>query len=613
MHIERIQVDEGFLDGLDVNLVPGLNVLIGARGTGKTSLIELVRFCLNVPSYTREAGKRSREHALSVLGTGQVTLTLRDREQKITISRTATDQAPRTTGAVAAPIIFSQTEIETVGLQAGGRLRLLDGFAADRRQSDVKEAEATSAVRSLSTEANGVRREIEEFHQQIAGLKALDERLAQLAPKEQELAKISAEAAAKKKALDALAASITVGSIAADAIDRFSRGVARWRQAIDGSASSSPSAEKWPGGGGEDPLTDARSSVERAKGHISNALKELDAAQSEVARVATGINQRKTTIDEQARQLRREIESLQSGAGAVAREGQQLREKKGQLESLRTVANERAKELASLLTRRAAALDALDAAREQRFKAREAAAARLNKTLGPRIHVAVERAGQFDAFASAIAEALRGSGMRYNDLGPVLARNLSPRELLEAADANDFDLLAEASGISKDRAARVLAQLKEADLGSLASIAVEDAVSFQLLDGADYKEIGELSTGQRCTVILPLVLQHVERMLLVDQPEDHIDNAFIADTLVKSVLARDPAGQIIFATHNANLPVLGDADRVIHLGSDGRRAFVLTAAPLEDKTIVAAITTVMEGGAYAFERRASFYGRHKRN
>ncbi len=76
MHIERVQIEEGFLDGLDVLFVTGLNVIIGERGTGKTSLIELIRYCLDVPGYTPESGKRSREHALSVLGGGQVTVTL---------------------------------------------------------------------------------------------------------------------------------------------------------------------------------------------------------------------------------------------------------------------------------------------------------------------------------------------------------------------------------------------------------------------------------------------------------------------------------------------------------------------------------------------------------
>ena len=311
--------------------------------------------------------------------------------------------------------------------------------------------------------------------------------------------------------------------------------------------------------------------------------------------------------------MRKEIDSLQHGAGSIVRRSQQLRERKAHLESLKNVLTERRKMLHSLLVQRNHALDRLDSIREKRFAVRNAVASKLNETLGPRILVKVSHAGQYEGFAAAIADALRGSGLRYNELSSTLARNVSPRELLEAVDTNDFDLIAQASGITKDRAARALSQLREANLGALATVAVEDTVALQLLDGADYKGIAELSTGQRCTVVLPLVLRHTERVLIVDQPEDHIDNAFITDTLVVSVLARRTDSQIIFSTHNANIPVLGNADRVIQLGSDGRRGFPLLASNLDDPSIVNAITTVMEGGAEAFERRAIFYGRYVRS
>ena len=64
---------------------------------------------------------------------------------------------------------------------------------------------------------------------------------------------------------------------------------------------------------------------------------------------------------------------------------------------------------------------------------------------------------------------------------------------------------------------------------------------------------------------------------------------------------------MIFSTHNANIPVLGNADRVILLGSDGKRGFVRHAGALDDQESVSAITTVMEGGIEAFDRRAKFY------
>ena len=231
--------------------------------------------------------------------------------------------------------------------------------------------------------------------------------------------------------------------------------------------------------------------------------------------------------------------------------------------------------------------------------------------LSPRIQISVSRAGQFDTFSAAIADALKGSGLRYGDLAPVLARKISPRELLEAAENDDIGFIADVTGISDVRISRLLAHLREADLGALGTANVEDLVDFQLLDGSDYKDIGELSTGQRCTVVLPIVLRHTERILIVDQPEDHIDNAFIADTLIQSVLARDSQSQIVFSSHNANIPVLGNANHVIQLGSDGKRGFALAADGLETAEVVKAITSVMEGGIKAFEKRQSFYGRHK--
>ena len=148
-------------------------------------------------------------------------------------------------------------------------------------------------------------------------------------------------------------------------------------------------------------------------------------------------------------------------------------------------------------------------------------------------------------------------------------------------------------------------------LGEIATTLVEDNVYLRLLDGNDYKHFSDLSTGQRCTVVLPIILEHRDRILIVDQPEDHIDNAFIVDTLIKALLHRSPEAQIVFSTHNANIPVLGDADLVVHMGSDGRRGFVSVAAPLETPQVVKSILSVMEGGAEAFQHRARFYAKQQ--
>jgi hypothetical protein len=94
---------------------------------------------------------------------------------------------------------------------------------------------------------------------------------------------------------------------------------------------------------------------------------------------------------------------------------------------------------------------------------------------------------------------------------------------------------------------------------------------------------------------------------VIDQPEDHLDNAFVVDVAVSALRRRSEAAQYIFSTHNPNIPVLGGADRVVLLGSDGRRGFVKSSGDLNQQESVQAITSVMEGGFEAFQRRSEFY------
>ena len=94
MLIEQVQIEDGFLDGLDVQFAAGLNVLIGARGTGKTSLIELIRFALGATAFTEDAARRGKQQALSVLQGGQVTVVLRDGQDRFVVTRGGRDEAP---------------------------------------------------------------------------------------------------------------------------------------------------------------------------------------------------------------------------------------------------------------------------------------------------------------------------------------------------------------------------------------------------------------------------------------------------------------------------------------------------------------------------------------
>ena len=465
MHIERIQVEEGFLDGLDLRLVGGLNVLIGARGTGKTSIIELIRFALGVSGYTTESTKRSEEHARSILGSGQVTVTLRTDGRAVTVARSANDARPRADGSFVRPIIFSQMEIEAVGLQPTGRLQLLDSFLTGRTRISEGEAALASRAKSLTVEIESAAREVTALQEQQNELPSVEVSLKELALKEQEVAKSSTAAAAKKQSLDRLAMRTSAAAVRQAFLERFVGVVGAWIGSLTEAHQLGPDAESWPDPNTPDPIEDLRPRFQAAINQVDATLTEFEAISDAVKARQDENAARRIDLDEQARQLRRDIDLLQAGAGAIARQGAALREKKAQLHSLGALLTERRIKVASLQDARAKVLDQLEALRQDRFEKRRQIATQLNKDLGPRIRVDVERAGFFADYARVVAEALRGSGLRYSDIAPQLAEHMSPRELLEAAETNSFNSVAEIVGIGRDRAARVLSHLRERGLG----------------------------------------------------------------------------------------------------------------------------------------------------
>lgn len=602
MFIERVQIEEGFLDGLDVSFSPGLNAIIGARGTGKTSLIELIRFCLDVGG-SAEVARRSRDHALSILGSGQVTVTLNSQGERIYISRTAGESGPRATGQFKKPMMFSQTEIETIGLEPAGRLRLIDAFIGGLQGATAQEDKIAADVRSLTTEIDRARRELEELDRQLKTRPGIIEEL-----KTNDLAKLavaqtSERLSEKTQGLAAITAVIAQkGILAADAT-RGKNFIANWYHEINRVIDSSGIKQL-----NSDPaLIPYKLRIDSVGVLMTNALSEVEKIYHELAASEQRHIDEKIAAENTARQIRTEVEGLQAGAGQVMRRAQELAEKLALLDALSLSFNNKNDALKNLVHGRSAMLEALDQSRKNRFNERTSVIRKLNTELSPNIRIQIRKNGQYPIFAAVLGEALRGSGIKYGEIVPLIAENISPRALLDAIENFDIEIIAETAKISLDRASRILSHLRNCDLGTLSTVNIEDEVEFQLLDGRDYKDLRDLSTGQRCTVILPIVLAHHDRILVVDQPEDHIDNAFIANTLIKSVLARTGNSQIIFSTHNPNIPVLGNADQVLHMGSDGRRGFKLCLGRLADPVVVSAISTVMEGGADAFSRRANFY------
>ena len=107
--------------------------------------------------------------------------------------------------------------------------------------------------------------------------------------------------------------------------------------------------------------------------------------------------------------------------------------------------------------------------------------------------------------------------------------------------------------------------------------------------------------------MLPIVTLTSEAPIVIDQPEDNLDNRLVSRAIFKILSRLKETRQIIVATHNPNIPVSGDAELVTVLDAQGR---VKTNASIDDDQIVQDIIDLLEGGKEAFEMRQKRYEKH---
>lgn len=117
----------------------------------------------------------------------------------------------------------------------------------------------------------------------------------------------------------------------------------------------------------------------------------------------------------------------------------------------------------------------------------------------------------------------------------------------------------------------------------------------------------KLSIGQKGTVLLKILLAEGDYPLIIDQPEENLDNKFIYEFLVDAFRKAKERRQIIIATHNANLVVNTDAEQTIIAEFEGNRISYKSGS-IENTEIRQGITTLLEGGEEAFRKREAKYG-----
>lgn len=123
----------------------------------------------------------------------------------------------------------------------------------------------------------------------------------------------------------------------------------------------------------------------------------------------------------------------------------------------------------------------------------------------------------------------------------------------------------------------------------------------------NFKPLSVASAGQKTTAILTFILSFGNVPLILDQPEDDLDNRLVYDLIVDKIRQIKEYRQVIVVTHNANIPVNGDAEYVVSMSSDTHNLKIQAEGTVEKEEVKNEICEVMEGGVEAFKTRAKRY------
>ena len=349
-------------------------------------------------------------------------------------------------------------------------------------------------------------------------------------------------------------------------------------------------------------MNDATSSINQAETAFAAALAAMDQAAEKLIHHKAALELAHVAQEAQFRQV---IERQQQDLAKSA-ERAQLEKQHNELLFRQRRLVEVVAEIRAIEGKRAELLAKLSEVRDERFAIRYSVAERLNGRLNPSIRIRVAQSADQDEYRAFLETTLKDAGIQHKKVAASLSREISPGELADLVKTNDVTNLSVRGGINKQQAELVIREMSALPrLLELQVVDMNEVPSVELCDNGIYKDSGSLSTGQKCTAILPILLWEGDIPLIIDQPEDNLDNRFVYDTVVAALKLVKSMRQLIFVTHNPNIPVLGDAARVVVMQSDGLTGSVKTAGDVDGCR--AEIVDLLEGGKEAFDRRKAKY------
>ena len=614
-----LNVTGGFLASVELEFADGLNCLIGGRGAGKTTALEFLRFGLGLMPDQRANPQRYRAIDSLVkanLGNGRLRIEIRTKtDMRYTAGRSAHDtvQVLNEIGA-AVPIsldrdqifgadVFSQNEIEEIASSPAAQLEILDRFQEQETVTIDRELEQLQRqLDQSSTDLRRIDQEVDDARVRASELPVLQERLKGLAEAAgPDANRINTAHAAKSQR----AREEKVPDLIIAALQKLVREIGSSESAFQAGVGAQFDTQIRQGANRE--LFQAlQADVDAFTSQLRNTVRSIE---SEARGVEERIRTHSVVLAERHAIQEAEYRTI---IAASEEQGERATERvvlQTTLADAQSAANEQlAKEQQrqGMIQARGELLKRASELRDQRFALRKKIAERLSSQF-PSIRVTVTQAADLEQYQELVTEALKGAGLKQGAAAERLCHVFLPGELADMVAKNDINTLMQRTGFDEDRSKKILNALGGGGAHyTIGTVSLNDRPSIELLDGDTFKDSTHLSTGQRCTTILPILLTQSERPLLIDQPEDNLDNAFVYETIVRALRAIKGNRQVIFVTHNPNIPVLGEAERVFVFSSDGQHSTLKQVGTVDDCR--EQIERILEGGREAFLLRKARYG-----
>lgn len=593
-YLESISFEGGKFNGQSISLSSELNTLIGIRGSGKSAIVEVIRYVLGLNPQSDSDYKESL--IKNILGSGgKVTLTSVDKHGKRYYISRIHGEHPRVVDEHANALninpislfdgvqYFGQKDLSSSADHENTLLeKLISGKTIQQASLDNNVNELSEAVSQL-LDVNTIPRQIDEAK---TSQSEIDHKISIYKEKGvAEKLKKQASYTTDQEKLNAVKDKIHT------VLTEITKAYATNNEVY--SSLSNHSSEY-----NSDLISEGKSTlrlIDDQLNHIGDAIKNISTYETTFEEIINKLSADMSTLSDEFAAIKRAINDDTLDADTYV----QLTADMEKINERLTQLNKKSKAKRSIeLAFRNAVRQRNDTLQSQ-FQTYQIEIEKINH-LQKGLHIELTFRGDRDGFKAKLRSDFRGSGIsdaKYQSLAEKFTDYVDLIEDWILSDGSELKKI-----LTNSEYYKLDAKLKER-YSEFLSYQVEDKVEIYYHD----KLLKEHSIGQRASALILFILtQDNNDIIIIDQPEDDLDNKVIYDEVIKAIVQKKTGIQFLFATHNANIPVLGDAERVLVVEYNNTSINV-SQGNIDLADTHKQIVDIMEGGKDAFEKRQLIY------